>query len=242
MFELFGPCLETLLRNWQSCGSSMVRVSQQQRRKNQKHNSLFLSVTVWEPGTGGQDVKHGCGPGHTRQPTRETTESDAEMRCKWHFFGGVNAVWHHIPGAVRCTAPSRTSGVRMLRSWWQAPAPVTRLAWARRLRRLTPLPWPIRRGLRERALARSVSRTCARRGVQLVGLFNGLAEFGRRSVRAIDANRRAAPGFWPAGTARAALSADDWRRHALFTAKPSNEPSSAGAGKSGARLRLDAPL
>ena len=38
-----------------------------------------------------------------------------------------------------------------------APAQAARLAWARRLRRLTPLPWPSPRGLRERAPARCAS-------------------------------------------------------------------------------------
>ena len=43
-------------------------------------------------------------------------------------------------------------------------------------------------------------------------------------------------------TARAANSAEDWRRHALFMVRSSNEPSEDGARKSGARLRLDAAL
>ena len=38
-------------------------------------------------------------------------------------------------------------------------------------------------------------------------------------------------------TARAAQSGEYWRRHALFMAKPSKEPSTSGA-----RLRLDATL
>ena len=36
---------------------SFVRVSQQERWKNQKKKLVFRSVTVWEPGTGGEDVK-----------------------------------------------------------------------------------------------------------------------------------------------------------------------------------------
>ena len=52
------------------------------------------------------------------------------------------------------------------RSWRQrqpAPAQAARLAWARRLRRLTPLPWPSPRGLRERAPARCAWRRAHRR-------------------------------------------------------------------------------
>ena len=125
--------------------------------KIKKKNIFCLSLS----GSLGLVVRtctHECGQGHTRQPTRETTERDAEMRCKWHFFEGVYAVQLHIPRAVRCTAPSRTSEVRMpeLVACKSAPAQVVRLAWARRL---TPLPQPSPRGLLERALARSVPRT-----------------------------------------------------------------------------------
>ena len=42
-------------------------------------------------------------------------------------------------------------------------------------------------------------------------------------------------------TARAAHSTEDWRRHALFMTRPSNEPSMT-VRASGARLRLDAAL
>ena len=51
---------------------------------------------------------------------------------------------------------------------WRSPqvqAMLARLAWARRLRRLTPLPWPISQGLREPA------NNCAS-GVQLVANFS----------------------------------------------------------------------
>ena len=58
-------------------------------------------------------------------------------------------------GAERCTAPSSTSEVQTpeLPACQSAPAHAARLAWARRLRRLTlvPLPWPSPRGLRKRA-------------------------------------------------------------------------------------------
>ena len=38
---------------------SLVRVSQQQRWKNQKHNSFFVChcLGAWEPGAGGQDME-----------------------------------------------------------------------------------------------------------------------------------------------------------------------------------------
>ena len=55
MFRLLGPCLETLVRRWHTCFDSLVRVAQQQRWKDQK-KKFSLSVTVWEPGTGGQDM------------------------------------------------------------------------------------------------------------------------------------------------------------------------------------------
>ena len=106
----------------------LVRVSKQQRWKNRKQLA-FLSVTVWEPGSLGLvwlDLETQAWAGHTRQPTRETTERDAEMRRKWLFFGGVNVFRHHVPGAVRCSAPSRTSEVRIpeLVACQSAPAPV----------------------------------------------------------------------------------------------------------------------
>ena len=60
------------------------------------------------------------------------------------------------PGAERCSAPSWTSGVRTpeLAARQPSQAQAARLAWARRPRRLTPLPLPSPRGLRERAPAR----------------------------------------------------------------------------------------
>ena len=74
-------CLETLLRNWYSCLShwSAFRNSNDGRIRK---NNCFLSVTALDPGTGGQDVEDvetRAWARHTRQPTRETTERDAEM-------------------------------------------------------------------------------------------------------------------------------------------------------------------
>ena len=66
---------------------SLVRVSQQQRWKNRKKKPRFFCLSL--SGSLGLAVRtwaHGCGPGHTRQPTRETTERDAEVRYKWQFF------------------------------------------------------------------------------------------------------------------------------------------------------------
>ena len=52
-------------------------MEEQQKKKKETH--VFRSVTVWEPGTGGQDVETQAWAQHTRQPTRETTERDVEM-------------------------------------------------------------------------------------------------------------------------------------------------------------------
>ena len=51
---LRSACLETLLRKWAHMLDSMVRVSKQQRRKN---NSVKLGFLSGKPGTGGQDVE-----------------------------------------------------------------------------------------------------------------------------------------------------------------------------------------
>ena len=69
------------------------------------------------------------------------------------------------PGAERCSAPSWTSGVRTpeLAACQSSQAQAARLAWARRPRRLTPLPWPSPRGLRERVPPRCAWQR-ARRG------------------------------------------------------------------------------
>ena len=84
----------------------------------------FLSVTVWEPGTGGQDVET-----RVQARTHETTDT---LRCEAGgiFFGGVNAVQRQKPGAMRCTAPRWTSEVRMpeLVACQSAPAQAVRLA------------------------------------------------------------------------------------------------------------------
>ena len=84
-----------------------------------------LGAWDWWSGRGntgaGQDTRDNR---HVRQ------HRDAEMRCKWQVFRGVNAVQHLIPGAVRCTAPSGTSEVRMpeLVACQSAPAQAVRLA------------------------------------------------------------------------------------------------------------------
>ena len=80
----------------ETCIHVKLLSSQQQRRKNQKKQ---LSVIVWEPGTGGQDVE-----------TRAL--ADAQIWCRWQLMLGLNAV-QCTPGAVRCTAPSWTLEVRM---------------------------------------------------------------------------------------------------------------------------------
>ena len=71
-------------------------------------------------------------------------------------------------GAERCSAPNSTSEVQTpeLAACQSAPAQAARLAWTRRLRHLSPLPWPIPRCLRERAPARCAWRRAHRgRGV-----------------------------------------------------------------------------
>ena len=56
--------------------------------------------SVFHKSNGEKDVETQARVGHTGQPTRETTERRAVQR--------------RTPGAVRCTAPSATSEVRML--------------------------------------------------------------------------------------------------------------------------------
>ena len=91
---------------------SLVRVWQQQRWKNRKKLAL-LSVTVWEPGTGCHDVE-------TRMwaRTQETTDTwdNRERRrdeMQVAIFGVPNTVQRSTPSAVRCTAASWISEVRM---------------------------------------------------------------------------------------------------------------------------------
>ena len=104
-----------------------------------------------------------------------------------------------------------------------APAQAARLAWARRPRRLTPLPWPSPRGLRERAPARCAWRR-AHRG-------HGVP----RAPSTASRNSTSPRGqLTPTGVPDPVLGAEvDKRRHALFMAKPSKVPS---------RLCLDAAL
>ena len=111
-------------------------------------------------------------------------------------------------GAERCTVPRRRSAMS-----------ISSLEWCR----LTPLPWSSPRGLRERAPARCAWRRAHhKRGVpRPPSQHRGNR---RRCGHASDANHT-----WflsqRSVTARAAHSAEDWRRHALFMARPSKEPS-----------------
>ena len=61
---------------------------------------------------------------------------------------------------MRRSTPSSTSEVQTaeLAACQSAPAHAARLAWARRPRRLTPLPWPCPQDLLERAPARCAWR------------------------------------------------------------------------------------
>ena len=56
----------------------------------EESKNTFLSVTVWEPGTGGQDVKTRAWVGPTGQLTRETTRRNAMHRSKLDI-GGADA-------------------------------------------------------------------------------------------------------------------------------------------------------
>ena len=123
--------------------------------------------------------------------------------------------------------------LRLRRLVWQ---------WARRPRRLTPPPWPSPQGLLERAPAQCAWRRDRRgngvpRPLRRLLLKWALLWARKRRhpvVHALFSSQRSV-------AARDAHSAEDWRRHALFMAWPSKVPSD-GAGKSGARLRLDAAL
>ena len=43
-------------------------------KESKNKQKLFLSVTVWDPGTGGQDVETRAWARHTGQPTRDNRE------------------------------------------------------------------------------------------------------------------------------------------------------------------------
>ena len=92
-----GPGRVTLARNLHTCFDSLVRVSSHSRETCshvglgpcfatatlkkifQKENFFFCLSLSGSLGLVVRTWKHGCGPGHTRQPARETTERDAEM-------------------------------------------------------------------------------------------------------------------------------------------------------------------
>ena len=159
----------------------------------------------------------------------------------------LKLIQRRTPGAERCTVPSWTSEVRMPElaacESAQVQAVLARLSWARRLRRLTLPPWPIPQGLRERALVRSVSRTSRQWRAARWPLQQPRGIL-RRCGRAIDAIRCSRPVFLShrSVTARAAHSAEDWRRHALFTTTSSRVSSRTERARGGGRLRLDAAL
>ena len=160
-------------------------------------------------------MEHGCGPGHTRQPTRETTE----RRCV--MMQGVNAVKRRSSDAAplhgghrRCRRRSwrHVNQPRLKRCVWHG-----RVVFVVRLFRHGPSP----QGPRERAWVRTVSRT------SYVGLCRRPRGNRRRCLRASDANQSstACSSSQRSVTARDAHSAEACRRQALFMAKPSNEPS-----------------
>ena len=66
--RLLGPCLETLLRSWlhvKLLGPCFATATMEAPKK-----LVFLSVTVWEPGTGGQDTET-----RVRATTHGTTDT-----------------------------------------------------------------------------------------------------------------------------------------------------------------------
>ena len=73
---------------------------------------------------------------------------------------------------------------------YQSAQVQARQAWERRL--LTPVPWPIPQGLRERALVRSVLRTC-RQWLAARGPLQQPRGNVRRCMRTSDATQLSKP-------------------------------------------------
>ena len=166
------------------------------------------------------------------------------------MFFWVNAVQRSTRGAERCTAPSSTCEVQTpeLAACQSAPAQAVRpawarLAWARRPRRQSPLPWPSPTGSTgagsgSMCLANNAPATCSP-----LASFNGLAEFG------VVLGAQLAPTSRPhlVGVAEVLHCAGCpfGRRLAppCFVHGQAVEGAiENGAGKSGARLPLDAAL
>ena len=134
-------------------------------------------------------------------------------------------VRRRTPGAVRCSAPNwswevQTPAPAVCQS---APAQAARLAWARRPRRLSPLPGPVHwvfgSGLPLDVLGEELIMDVERRGL-CDGFFKvGIAVGTQATLPSCPSLAKRSV------TARDAHSAEDWRRHALFMAKPSKEPS-----------------
>ena len=99
-----------------------------------------------------------------------------------------------------------------------APGQVARLAWARRLRRLTPLPWSSPRvfwsGLRLDLLGEEI--------VVGMGVSRPFRKWASLWARTPTGAQRLILGSM---VARDAHSAEDCRRHALIITMSSNEPS-----------------
>ena len=145
-------------------------------------------------------------------------------------------------GAERCSAPSSTCRRWRLAACQSAPAQAALLAWARRPRRLTPLPCPFHgvfgSGLRLDVLGEELIV-----GVECRGLCDGLAELG------VAACTQAMPCSCPrlvlvAGV-RDCASCPIGRRLAppcLVHGQAFEGAIEDGAGKSGAPLCLDAAL
>ena len=150
-----------------------------------KKKGLSLS---WVPGTVVRIWKHGCG--HTGQRTRETTERRRDMLMVVHFC--QDSAWSSAVPEAQSDAPLQVGHRRCRRRSWrhvnQLRLKVVRLAWARRLRRLTLLPRPMPRifgsGLGLEVLGEELIA-----GVECRGLRHGIAEFD------VTAFAQLTPGF-----------------------------------------------
>ena len=179
---------------------------------------------------------------HETTDTRDNRERDAEIGCKWQFFGGVNAVQRRTPpSGVRCTAPNWTSEVRR-RSWRHVNQLRFRRVWHGRVvfvvSRLCHGPF---HGVFGSGLRLDVPGEELIVGVECRGLCDGLAELG------VAACAQAMPSSCPrlvlVAEVRDCASCPFGRRLAppCFVHCQAFEGAiEDGAGKSGARLRLDA--
>ena len=219
-------------------------------RRNHLVSTLFEAiakkkefVTVWVPGLVVRTWKHGCGQGHTGQRTRETTERRCDMKMVVHFL--KDSSWSSAVHQAQSDAPlqvrHRTCGCRSSRH-------VHDLRFWRRV-------W------HGRVVPSSSEASAMAQPAGSSGAGSGSIIFAKRSSRAwraaasVTASRKSS-SLWArkrrqpvvhawflsqrSFTARAAHSAEEWRRHALFNDQAVEGATKDGTGKSGARLSLDA--